>query len=199
MALKHIDNIMSICNQFLENHDERNYRSAEILNSLFKLLIFCLEELENPQYKQLPFPLTAKITKTLELLQVFIEKIIFSLHPKTPYMRSIFSLSVLLDLLFSKNHKNIYKKLEIVIKLIFMKSNSPLSFQFSLLAFSQLFHYVEFYITKCQIDVKEFFSDTINSLYDYLMELSQEKSATEEIMFAIQKIWQKIPQLMFAS
>lgn len=114
-------------------------------------------------------------------------------------MRSIFSLSVLLDLLFSKNHKNIYKKLEIVIKLIFMKSNSPLSFQFSLLAFSQLFHYVEFYITKCQIDVKEFFSDTINSLYDYLMELSQEKSATEEIMFAIQKIWQKIPQLMFAS
>lgn len=83
-------------------------------------------------------------------------------------MKSIFRLSVLLDLKYSKNYTNIYKKLEAIIKLIFEKSDSPVSFKFSLIAFSQVFTYVNYFITKCNIDFKDFFTETVNELYIFL-------------------------------
>lgn len=39
----------------------------------------------------------------------------------------------------------------------------------------------------------------MKTLYDSLLEFSKEKKAHEEIIFALSKMWEKMPQLMFES
>jgi hypothetical protein len=85
----------------------------------------------------MPFQVSTKLKNQFDYLIIFIEKIIFGIHPKTAYVRSIFTLSVLLDLKYNPDgHKNIYSKLETVIKLILIKSDDDsMSFQFALIGF----------------------------------------------------------------
>lgn len=53
---------------------------------------------------------------------IYIEKIIYKIHPKTAFIKSIFTLSTLLDLRYTRNYQNIYSKFETVIKLILVKA-----------------------------------------------------------------------------
>lgn len=52
----------------------------------------------------MPFPLTSKLSNSLDYLIIYIEKIIYKIHPKTAFIKSIFTLSTLLDLRYTRNY-----------------------------------------------------------------------------------------------
>ncbi|CAD8055256.1 unnamed protein product [Paramecium primaurelia] len=201
--IKQIDNIMQITSYFLNKQEESlDTPFVNILNGLFKILVFCLEDLNSNgrrNYDKISFQLTKKLTNQLDYLIIFIEKIIYKIHPKTAFVKTIFTLSTLLDLRYTKKYENIYSKFEIVMKLILVKAEeNPVSFQFGLIGFCQIFEYFEYFITKTTKDIESFL-ESMQTLYNSLLEFSKEKAAQEEIIFTLSKMWEKLPQLMFES
>ncbi|CAD8062454.1 unnamed protein product [Paramecium sonneborni] len=201
--IKQIDNLMQITSYFLnKQEDTLDTPFVNILNGLFKILIFCLEDLNSNSkkiYDKIPFQLTKKLSNQLDYLIIFIEKIIYKIHPKTAFVKTIFTLSTLLDLRYTKKYENIYSKFEIVMKLILVKAEeNPVSFQFGLIGFCQIFDYFEYFITKTTKDIESFL-ESMQTLYNSLLEFSKEKAAQEEIIFTLSKMWEKLPQLMFES
>lgn len=61
-----------------------------------------------------------------------------------------------------------------------------------MIGFCQIFEYFEYFISKAGVEISAFL-EYLKTLYESLLEFSKEKKAHEEIIFALSKMWEKMP------